>query len=391
MPLFSIQKNYKEKILTVFGFKIRLLRSSYKKSQKFYKNLPEKPHLQSDGFSLVSFWTESGESQVSKDFAHALDKSGVHYDVSDLNVSSLYPHFKSKITFTTSPYTKHDAYDETAVLFWEFESGMLEGRPYLFEDLKNVVVFSSFNYNYFKKVIPHNVRLVHMSYPFDFDTLPDETSDQTRAKYGISTKDFVVFFNFSYMSSYFRKNPEAILKVFKDTLSDKKNAKLIIKTQGSAESPHAKRFLDLISYLGLKDKVVLENENLSRVSMLNLINMCDVYMSLHRGEGLGLGMLEAMSMGKPVIATNYGGNTDFVLDNVAFPLNYRLVKPKELDFKVYQSVQKWAEPNLKQASDYLLKLYKNKKLREEIGQKAQLFVRQKFSLENFIQSLELLR
>ena len=135
----------------------------------------------------------------------------------------------------------------------------------------------------------------------------------------------------------------------------------------------------------------MENENLSRVSMLNLINMCDVYMSLHRGEGLGLGMLEAMSMGKPVIATNYGGNTDFVLDNVAFPLNYRLVKPKELDFKVYQSVQKWAEPNLKQASDYLLKLYKNKKLREEIGQKAQLFVRQKFSLENFIQSLELLR
>ena len=45
--------------------------------------------------------------------------------------------------------------------------------------------------------------------------------------------------------------------------------------------------------------------------MLDLIHCCDVYVSLHRAEGFGLGMAEAMKMGKAVIATNYSGNTDF--------------------------------------------------------------------------------
>ena len=56
------------------------------------------------------------------------------------------------------------------------------------------------------------------------------------------------------------------------------------------------------------------NDHLSKNEFMTILNSCDCYISLHRGEGLGLGMMEAMSLGKPVIASRYGGNLDFMND-----------------------------------------------------------------------------
>lgn len=197
----------------------------------------------------------------------------------------------------------------------------------------------------------------------------------------------MVFFNFSYSSSYFRKNPEAVLEVFANSLKDKPDAKLFIKTHYNNEVLH-ERFLNKIRQLGIEKQTVLECSNLSRQEIVNLIGMCNVYLSLHRGEGIGLGMLEAMSMGKAVIATNYGGNTDFVKEGIAFPVPYFLIKPEELDMVEYAYVKEWADPDKKEAERILHQLYENPGLAEEVGQNAKIFVAENFTAEKFVKDLD---
>ena len=63
--------------------------------------------------------------------------------------------------------------------------------------------------------------------------------------------------------------------------------------------------------------------------MLDLVAACDVYVSLHRSEGLGLSIAEAMAHGKPVIATGWSGNTDFMTPDNSFPVSYELVELTE--------------------------------------------------------------
>jgi glycosyltransferase involved in cell wall biosynthesis len=60
--------------------------------------------------------------------------------------------------------------------------------------------------------------------------------------------------------------------------------------------------------------------------MMSIINSCDVYISMHKSEGFGIGMLEAMFLSKPVIATNYGGNTDFMNHDNSLLLKYKMTE-----------------------------------------------------------------
>ena len=90
-----------------------------------------------------------------------------------------------------------------------------------------------------------------------------------------------------------------------------------------------------------------------------------------------------MAMGKPVVATNYGGNTEFVKEGIAFPVNYKLVKPRDIDMGVYSCVDEWAEPDTEQAAYYLEKLYCDRNLRRSIAVKSTEFIKDYFSAENF--------
>lgn len=388
MSLFSLTKNSKYKTYSFLGIKVTLPRKEYKKTLRLYKKLPKNPLLKTDGYSLVgNFSRIYGESQVAKDFMKALDKFKISYDKSELSVAANPPQYKEKITFTTAPYATDKRYINSSVLFWEFESGMMEARPYLFDGLQRVIVFSDFNYRYFNTLVPPKIKLVKLSYPFDFDAKPTISADEMRSRYGLKQTDFVALFCFSYASSYFRKNPEAVLEAFALALAEKDNAKLILKNQVHIKNDYEQRLLAKIRQLHLEQKVLLLNEDLSRTEILSLINCCDVYLSLHRGEGLGLSMLEAMSLKKPVIATNYGGNTEFVKDGIAFPINYKLVEPQEIDMKDYQSVRYWAEPDINQAAECLRYCYENPEKAEKIGNKGFEFVAKQFSAEWFLASL----
>lgn len=386
MPFFEIRRTTEYKIISFCGLSIKLERSRLKKEKRLYEKVLS---LRDDGVSLIANFNQNdGEANVAKSVLSAIRHSDIPYDHFELE-GLKEPSFKTKITFTTSYHYKPSEYRNLSVLFWEFESGMLERRPYAFEGVSGVIAFSDFNRRYFQSIAPRGMPVYKLPYPLQIEKNPEKPAN-VRARYGLTEKDFVCFFNFSYLSSYYRKNPEAVLQAFGKAFPNEDDAKLLIKTAGQSKAPEmAEVFAKKIEQSGLARRIIVVNDDLPADQMYSLLNCCDVYISLHRGEGLGLGMLEAMGSGKPVIATNYGGNIDFTKKSIAFPVSYQLVAPQETskDSAAYKYVQTWANPDIDEAASYLRQLYENPTLRREIGKKAEKYIADNFSPETFVEKL----
>jgi glycosyltransferase involved in cell wall biosynthesis len=86
---------------------------------------------------------------------------------------------------------------------------------------------------------------------------------------------------------------------------------------------------------------------MDRAELTGLLNIADCYVSPHRAEGFGLTLLEAMSLGKPVVATNYSGNVDFMTAENSYPVDYRLVALTR-DYGPYMRGAQWGDPDLDQ-------------------------------------------
>jgi glycosyltransferase involved in cell wall biosynthesis len=114
--------------------------------------------------------------------------------------------------------------------------------------------------------------------------------------------------------------------------------------------------------------------------MLSLIGNCDCYISLHRSEGFGLGMAEALALGKPVIATDYSGSRDFVTEATGFPVPYTLRKliPGEYRFCEGQS---WAEPDLRIAVHRMRAVFADREERLRRASRGKQFVEAHYSPE----------
>lgn len=85
---------------------------------------------------------------------------------------------------------------------------------------------------------------------------------------------------------------------------------------------------------------------------------------MHRAEGFGLGMAEAMYLGKPVIATNWSANTDYMNEMNSCVVDYKLVKLGR-NYGPYEAYQYWAEPSIEHASQYMRRLVTDKKYYEK--------------------------
>jgi len=120
---------------------------------------------------------------------------------------------------------------------------------------------------------------------------------------------------------------------------------------------------------------------LNNADMSALFHQIDCYVSPHRSEGLGLTILEAMAAEKPVIATQYGGVTDFVTEATAFPLKYKLVEVDN-DNEPYPSKYIWADPEIESIQKQMRYVFENRVQAQEIAQKASNMVSKLFSIKN---------
>jgi len=139
-----------------------------------------------------------------------------------------------------------------------------------------------------------------------------------RSYFGLPDDAFLFLFTFDFFSYIDRKNPFATIQSFKIAFPDRSTqVGLVIKVMnGDANRPEWKRMLEMIEN---DTRIIILNQTMSREDVLGLFGVCDSFVSLHRSEGFGRGPAEAMYMGKPVIVTNYSGNTDFTLSDNSLP------------------------------------------------------------------------
>jgi len=126
------------------------------------------------------------------------------------------------------------------------------------------------------------------------------------------------------------------------------------------------------------DHLVIIDKTLSDNEMKNLLRCCDCFVSLHRSEGFGRGLSEAMALGKPTIATRYSGNVDFMNDNNSCLVDYQLV-PVEEDYYPHWQGQYWSEANVEQAFRYMLELLSDRHKRKTISHNAKINTKMELS------------
>jgi glycosyltransferase involved in cell wall biosynthesis len=153
-------------------------------------------------------------------------------------------------------------------------------------------------------------------------------------------------------SSWSRKNPEGALRAFRTAFGTSPAARLLLKLGGRAEELRA-----LEASLGhLLDggNVEIVRGHLDEAALTALYRKADVLLSLHRAEGYGLPLNEAMAHGLPVVATGWSGNLDFMDAADSFLVSYRLVPVSDVS-AVYRA-STWAEPDLDAAARALHRL-----------------------------------
>ena len=185
--------------------------------------------------------------------------------------------------------------------------------------------------------------------------VPAEPEQLSRAELGLP-EGFCFLFVFDYRSVFRRKNPLGIVEAFCRAFEPGSGPSLVIKSICGDEFQAEREAL--AAAVGDRPEIHLIEATVAPAIKDAMIASCDCYVSLHRSEGLGLTMAEAMYFGKPVIATAYSGNLDFMTEENSYLVPHTLVEIGP-DADPYPAEHEWAEPDLERASALLRQVFEN--------------------------------
>ena len=203
--------------------------------------------------------------------------------------------------------------------------------------------------------------------------------------FGISAEKFTALCMFSFSSTIERKNPISAIHAFRTAFGDDKNVQLIVKCSDAHQYP--KDAALVMAAIGNSPNIRLWDAILDRLATRDLIASVDVVLSLHRAEGFGLVMAEAMHAGTAVIATNWSGNLDFMDAQSAGLVSAEMVP--SIDTRGIFDVQDQvlAEPNVAEAARWLKRMSSDVSERRTMEQRALHMVGERLGLEAFRMSL----
>ena len=193
--------------------------------------------------------------------------------------------------------------------------------------------------------------------------IPPCSPEVTRRSLGLP-ESFMFLFMFDFFSILDRKNPMGVIRAFERAFTPNEGPVLVIKTiNGDARLNDLER---LRAAAAGRCDIRIVDEYYTAEQKNTLLGLCDCYVSLHRSEGFGLTMAEAMGLEKPVIATGYSGNIDFMTAENSYLVDYSTGQvPAECD--PYPAGSVWAEPDLDHAAAMMRRVFEN---RDEAAQKA---------------------
>ncbi len=178
---------------------------------------------------------------------------------------------------------------------------------------------------------------------------------------------FLFLFVFDYLSTIQRKNPVGLIEAFKRAFAPGEGPRLLLKTINGPLRPLAEEEV-LWAAHGRPDIHVLDR-SLGGPELNGLMAACDAYVSLHRSEGFGLTMAEAMAIGKPVIATGYSGNLDFMNAENSYLVEYELGRVGP-DCEIYPPEGTWARPSVEHAAELMRRVVERPEEAAAIGARA---------------------
>jgi glycosyltransferase involved in cell wall biosynthesis len=224
-----------------------------------------------------------------------------------------------------------------------------------------------------RREAPPRVHVRHMPLPLR----KPRVVDATRADLDLDHR-FMFLFTFDFMSVMKRKNPLGLVEAFKKAFAPGEGPMLVLKCINGETRP--KGFAELMAACEGRNDIIVMNKYLDSHLSAALMNVCDCYVSLHRSEGLGLTIAEAMLLGKPVIATGYSGNLDFMGEETSFMVPWTRVKVGE-NAEAYDADATWAEPDLEVAAQLMRHIYENPDNAREVALRGRKDLETRFTPE----------
>lgn len=354
-----------------------------------------------DGVNLIGFINgKFGLGSAVSRFRKVLIESGIPFNTNQLLAPqhkygseipvTKYNNYQTNIIFVNPdslaflPAGYMDNKRNIGVFYWELEvvPELWKTRSLLFDE---IWVESTFMKEIFEKELPNkNIKLIKVapSPPVELDPV------ECKAQFGIKPDEFLFLFAFDFHSTIERKNPMAVIDSFKTAMASdcSQKMKLIIKSNNASVSDKA----NLDWYIREDKNIIHEADYYSQDKMDKLFNACDTYVSLHRSEGLGLTIIDAILLNKRIICTNYGGNTDFCKDSFCKLINYDLIPVPEDTVYIkwlHAFGSKWANPDEDMAAIAMKEVYQDYKKGKTIERGAAWMV-ENFNMNECVRQLK---
>lgn len=262
---------------------------------------------------------------------------------------------------------------------WETDKAPAAWVP-LINQLQELWVPSFHNVTCFKDA-GVKVPIYCMPHPLDKQSIEAPTSPVFQKNDG----EFTFYSIFQWTE---RKNPLGMLVAYLSEFTSTEKVNFVIKTY--LRNPEDPREVNVIKDLIAKTKQEMRLGDFPRLSLITslmsraqvqaLHRDADVFMLLHRCEGFGLPVAEAMLAGNPVITTGYGGTEDFVInDTHGKVIDYHMTPVVKMPWGHYNAKMNWAEPNIAQAKQAMRYMFENQDKAETMGQHAQQWMEQNYN------------
>ena len=405
--ILNITNKWKPVLLKIFPYEFlkKIKGKMIKKSFKRMLQVEIEPFEQSnyeDGINLIgNIRAETGLGQSCRLVADELEASGIPYSIYQYDqlgamAEGQYQQYENKISsdlpyninlIHINPHELGLAFQQThekiwngryniGFWLWELEDFPDEWVP-CFHCVDEVWTPSRFITDSIQRKT--DLKVVTIPYHIELE-VPSKGKYEYRESFHLPADKFLFLMMYDRTSMTERKNPEAVMEAFQIAFTKDEEAGLVIKINNSSE----KEINMIRSMIPEHKNVYFITETLERHQVNELIYCVDAIVSLHRAEGFGLVLAEAMLLGTPTIATNWSSNTEFMTKETACMVDAEMVT-LDRDIGSFKKGNRWAEPDVKQAAGYMRRLYEDPAYCQILSQKAKDHIEKKLSIANAVE------
>ncbi len=319
-------------------------------------------------FLALNFDTVVTANNLDTEWEHKLTKKAVY----NTNIIHVNPGQMDVLHMMLPTDTWNKRYN-IAIWLWEFEEFPEKWCKY-FELVDEVWTPSSF----VTKAISSKAPMPVITVPYGIYADTDLSMD--RQYFGLPEDAFLFLCMYDVNSNRLRKNPNAAIEAFKKAfLPESKEVGLVVKIN-NINDIEKNILLKAVAGYG---NIYIIGYNMRKTEVNSLIKSCNVFVSLHKSEGFGLVMAEAMYLGRPSVATGWSANLDFMTENNSCLVGYELeYLDKESYYPdLYEPGQRWALPDIEQAAGYMIRLYEDVTFYNEKALQGEAEIKEHFSIQ----------